>query len=733
MAERRSLSVLSCLLSESDRLFQHLDAEDYYDLMQAFHVTCVERVAPYAGHVGQPSDAGLLVYFGYPQAHDDAAQRAVHSGLAIAEAVRHGALDAWALPGRSQAVRVGIATGMMIVSADSALAVAPALGVGSASSRAPRLAALAPPGGVVISEATMRMVSGYFECKALEDVRLADTASPEVYEVRGVSSLQTRLEVESAHGLTPFVGREAEVALFADRWTSVREGLGQVVWVQGEAGMGKSRLVQVVKEWLAGDWTMAWECRCSPYHQNTALYPVIDLMQRALQVASESSPAQRLARLEALLAPYELALDETVPLLADLLSLPLPQGRYAPLTLAPPQQRERTLETLVSLLLRQAAESPLWLVIEDVHWADPSTLELLQLLLAHVGAVSLLVVMTSRPGFEAPWGPRSELTPVVLSRLSWERTAQMIAQVAGGKGLPAEVLAQLVEKTDGSPLFIEELTRMVLESGHLVERGGQYKLRGALHELTIPVTLQDSLTARLDRLGGAKELVQWGSVLGREFSHELLVAVRPDDEEELQSGLAHLVASGLVFQRGLLPQARYRFKHALVQDAAYQSLRRHTRRAYHQRIAQVLSDQFPEAGETDTAVRYWQRAGQRALERSANPEAIAHVRQGLALLVTQPETRVRWQQELDLQVALGSALIVTQGNAAPEVERVYTRARELCQQVGDTPQLFPVLRGLIVYYQTRGQLQIAFQLAEQLLRLAQSQPEPVFLMLAHYI
>jgi DNA-binding winged helix-turn-helix (wHTH) protein len=278
MAERRSLSVLSCILTESDRLFQHLDAEDYYDLMQTFHATCVERVVPYEGHVSQPSDAGLLVYFGYPHAHDDAAQRAVHSGLAIAEAVRHGALDAWALPGTPQAVRVGIATGMMIVSADSAPAVALALGVGSASSLAPRLAALAPPGGVVISEATMRLVSGYFECKALEDVRLADTASAVVYEVRGVSSLQTRLEVESAHGLTPFVGREAEVALFADRWTSVREGLGQVMWVQGESGMGKSRLVQVVKEQLAGEGAMAWECRCSPYHQHTALYPVIDLM-----------------------------------------------------------------------------------------------------------------------------------------------------------------------------------------------------------------------------------------------------------------------------------------------------------------------------------------------------------------------------------------------------------------------------------------------------------------------
>ncbi len=385
-------------------------------------------------------------------------------------------------------------------------------------------------------------------------------------------------------------------------------------------------------------------------------------------------------------------------------------------------------------------------VVEDVHWIDPSTLDFLQLVMGQVASASILVVVTSRPEFVAPWGQRSEITPVVLKRLTLVQTADLILQVAGGKRLPAEVTAQVVDKTDGVPLFVEELTRMVLESGELVERHGHYELRGVSTQLTIPVTLHGSLMARLDRLGMAKDIAQRGSVMGREFSYNVLKAIVPYDEEILQAGLTQLVEAQLVFQRGLLPRSHYRFKHALIQDTAYNSLLRRRRQALHQQIAKVLTAQFPgivesqpemlahhytEAGLTEQAIPYWQQAGQQAIQRSAHPEAIAHLSQGLTLLITLPETPDRRQHELTFQATLGSEWRIAKGDGAPEAEGAYARARELCEQIGETPQIFSVLRGLLMYYTARGDIQTAFQLGEQLLRLALAQPDPAPLMLAH--
>jgi DNA-binding winged helix-turn-helix (wHTH) protein/class 3 adenylate cyclase len=482
LAERRHLTVLSCTLAGADALSLPLDPEAHYDLMQTFYATTQAIVAPYAGHVVQQLDHGVVVYFGYPQAHEDDAQRAVRSGLGLVEAVRHGALSAFADARAPLTARVGIATGMMIVRAGGDTASQPALGVGSASTLALRLGALAQPGTVVISEATAQLVSDYFACKAWEEaVRVGSDDPQVVYEVHGESPLQTRLEVGVVYGLTPFVGREAEVALLRERWGYVHEGLGQVVVIRGEAGIGKSRLVQVLKEEVMGEAVMALECRCSPYHQHTAFYPLIDLLHRALQVPSGmGSPADSLERLEGLLTRYALALEETVPLLAGLLSLSLPEGRYAPLPLTPSRQRECTLETLVSLVLAQTEVSPLLLIVEDVHWADASTLEFLGLLLEQVSLVPLLVVLTCRPEFEPPWGQHSGVTRVVLNRLTQAQMETMIGQVAANKRLPDAVLAQVVDKTDGVPLFIEELTRMVVESGQLVEHEGHYELREAL-------------------------------------------------------------------------------------------------------------------------------------------------------------------------------------------------------------------------------------------------------------
>jgi predicted ATPase len=435
-----------------------------------------------------------------------------------------------------------------------------------------------------------------------------------------------------------------------------------------------------------------------------------------------------------------------VPLVAALLSVPLYE-RYPAATLTPQHQKQQTLDALVAWMLEEGERQPVLVAWEDLHWADPSTLEMLGLVLEQTPTVPMLHVLTFRPEFALPWPSRSHMTPITLNRLERPQMEALITHLAGGKVLPAEVVEHIVAKTDGVPLYVEELTKMLLESDLLQEEDEQYVLTGPLVSVAIPDTLQDSLMARLDQMNTAKEIAQLGAVLGREFTYEMLQAISSQDEETLQAGLAQLVAAELLYQRGRPPWARYLFKHALIQDAAYASLLKSTRQRVHQQIAQLFEARFPElvetqpelvahhctaAGQDEAAISYWQRAGQRALERSAHVEAIAHLRWGLAVLTTLPDTPERQQKELDLQVALGPALMAIKEHAAPEAERAYARARELCEQLGDTSQLFPVLRGLILYYQNRGDLQTATQLGEQLLRLAQAQPDSALLLLARY-
>ena len=452
----------------------------------------------------------------------------------------------------------------------------------------------------------------------------------------------------------------------------------------------------------------------------TALYPLIDLLERVvLRFDREESPPQKLGKLEGFLVQYGLPLAEAVPLFASLLSLQL-AADYAPLNLSPEQQKQKTLQALLTILLRIAARQPVLFVMEDLHWVDPSTLELLSLLVDQGPTTRILALFTFRPDFTPPWMGRSHLTQVTLNRLPRRQVAEMTGWVAHGKALPPEVVEQVVAKTDGVPLFVEELTKMVLESGLLQEREECYALAGPLPPLAIPATLHDSLMARLDRLAAVKAIAQLGATLGREFSYELLQAVSPWDEGTLHRGLHQLVEAEFLYQQGLPPQGTYVFKHALIQEAAYQSLLRSTRQLYHQRIAQVLETRFPElcamqpellahhyteAGWMAQAIPYWQRAGQRAIERSANAEAIQHLTTGLALLATLPETPARAQQELDLQLALGPAWMASKGATAPEVEQTYARARALCAQVGDTPRRFPTLWGLCRFYLGRGHCQ----------------------------
>jgi predicted ATPase len=489
-------------------------------------------------------------------------------------------------------------------------------------------------------------------------------------------------------------------------------------------------------------------CQCSPYYQNTALYPLIDLLERVvLRFERDESPEHKLGKLEGFLAQYGLPLAETVPLFATLLSLPLTVD-YASLTMSPAQWRQQTLHALLTIVLRIAAQQPLLFVMEDLHWVDPTTLELLNLLVDQGPTACILALFTFRPDFSPPWTGRSRLTQVTVPRLPQRQAVEVIRQVAHRKPLPPEVVEQIVTKTDGVPLFVEELTKMVLESGLLQEREERYALTGPLPSLAIPATLHDSLMARLDRLATVKGLAQLGATLGREFSYALLQAVSLWDEATVRRGLQQLVEAEFLYQQGLPPQATYVFKHALIQDMAYQSLLRSTRQHYHQRIAQVLVERFPETAETqpellahhyteagcqERAVDYWQRAGARASQRSAYAEAVAHLTRGLEVLATLPDTPEHVQQELVLQTTLGPALIATKGHAALEVEQTYARARALCAQVGDTPQLVPTLRGLRAFYLNRGELLTARDLGQQLYGLVQQEAVPTHLLTAHAV
>jgi class 3 adenylate cyclase/predicted ATPase len=749
-AERRQLTVLFCDLVDSTVLASQLDPEEWREVVRAYQETCAKVIARFEGHIAQYLGDGLLVYFGYPLAHEDDAQRAVRAGLGMIEALGQLNTRLAREQGVHLAVRLGIHTGLVVVGEVGGGTRQEQLALGETPNLAARLQGLAAPNTLVVSAATVQLLGGFFTSQSLGTSVLKGLAQPvEVYQVLRESMARSRLEAASSTGLTPLVGREQERQLLFERWTQVTDGSGQVVLLSGEAGIGKSRLVQELKAQVATE-PQAWltPCQCSPYHQNTALYPMIDLLERVvLRFDREESPQQKLRKLEGHLVQYGLPLAETVPLYAALLSIPL-TADYAPLHLSPEQQKQKTLHTLLTTLLRIAARQPVLFVMEDLHWVDPSTLEFLTLLVDQGPTARILTLLTYRHDFRMPWTGRAHLTQVTLPRLPRRQAAEMAARVAHRKALPVEVLEQVVAKTDGVPLFVEELTKMVLESGLLQEREERYDLRGPLPPLAIPATLHDSLMARLDRLATVKGLAQLGATLGREFSYALLQAVAPWDEDTVQQGLQQLVETEFLYQHGLPPQATYVFKHALIQEAAYQSLLKSTRQQYHQHIAQVLAERFPETAETQPevlahhyteggvgaqAVLYWQRAGQHALQRSANLEAIQHLTQGLGLLATMPETLSRAQQELDVQLALGSALMASKGGSSPEAEQTYARARALCARVGETPQLVPTLRGLWRFSLTRGALQPARELGEQLYRLAQHVAEPTLLLEAHAV
>jgi class 3 adenylate cyclase/predicted ATPase len=734
-AERRQLTVLFCDLAGSTALAARLDPEDLREVIGAYHRCCAEVVGRWGGHVAKYMGDGVLTYFGWPQAHEDDAERAVRAGLQLVEAV--GRLSGGDAPLRA---RVGIATGAVVVGDLMGEGAAREQGVvGTTPNLAARLQALADPGHVVIGRRTRRLVSGLFDLEDLGTQQLKGFAEPvPAWRVRGEGPAESRFDARQEGGLTPMVGRDSEIALLLDRWQQAKAGEGHVVLLSGEPGVGKSRLVRALHERLKDEPHTRLSHFCSPYHQDSALHPVIGLLERAAGISRDDPSGRQLDKLEALLALGTTDVGGVAPLFAHLLSIPIGE-RYPRLLLSPQRSKERTLAALLDQVAGLAGRQPVLALYEDLHWSDPTTLELLDSAVGHIQNLPVLAVFTFRPEFRAPWIGFAHVTSLTLNRLNRRQAALMVEKVTHGKALPSEVLEQIVAKTDGVPLFVEELTKTVIESDLLQDAGERYVLRGGLPPLSIPASLYDSLMARLDRLAPVKEVAQLGAVIGREFAHELLAAVSTLDDDKLRDALQQLVHAELVFRHGSPPHARYTFKHALVQDAAYASLLRGRRQQLHARIATVMEERFPEtletephllahhcteAGLVEKAVHFWLKAGQQASERSAYIEAARHANRGLDLIETLPERPEHTLSELDLRLVAGAALMATKGYAADEVEPHYTRAWDLCRQVGQTPKLFPALHGLYRFYHVRGELETAREVGQQLTDLARKVQNP---------
>ncbi|NOT53980.1 MAG: AAA family ATPase, partial [Deltaproteobacteria bacterium] len=750
--ERRQLTVMFCDLVGSTALSTQLDPEELRTVVRTYQAICAEAVERYDGYIAQYLGDGVLVYFGYPMAHEDDAERAVRAGLELLRSLQQYNRHQQALGGLSAGnmpqVRIGIHTGLVVVGEIGGGGKYEHLALGETPNVAARVQGMAPPDTIVISASTYRRMGNAFACRSLGVHALKGIPQPlEILRVEAEQIADPSLQEKESGRVALLVGRTEESEFLRRRWARVKERQGQVVLISGEPGIGKSRLAREVCRHVAEEDLLQLELRCSPYHQHSALYPVIEFFRRMLQIQPEEAADATVKKLERALSHSHIDLEQTLPLLASLLSLP--PTRFPLPALTPQKQKEKTAQAILAWVLRITARRPVLLVWEDLHWADPSTLALLDLFVEQAATTSVFVVLTFRPEFGPSWTGRSHVTSLMLSRLGRAHVEAMVAQMIGGKTLPPEVQQQILAKTDGVPLFVEELTTMVLESGLLREEEDHYKLSGPLPPLAIPETLHDSLVARLDRLGAAREVAQLAATLGREFSYELMKAVSPLTEEQLHHALAQLVEAEVLYPRGIGGHASYSFKHALIQEAAYQSLLKSRRQSYHQQIARVLEAQggksaaphpdqpeliahhYTEAGLIAQALPYWQQAGQAALRRSANQEAIGHLAKALALLETLPETEDRGQMELALRITVGVPLMTTKGYAAPDVEQTFARARALCQTVGDAPRRFSVLSGLFAFYLVKGDLVTARDLAEQCLRLAEDVRDVALLIEAH--
>lgn len=732
-AERRQITVLFCDVVGSTQLSDKLDPEELRDVIRAYQATSSDVIDRYEGHIAQYLGDGLLVYFGYPRAHEDAPRRAVKTALDIVRAIDALNSDLERRYGVTLALRIAIHTDYGVAGDVGGKGRKEQLVIGRTPNIAARLQELARPNTVVVSDATKQLAERWFAFESCGEHLLKGISRP-MTVWRAVSE---NAHAERSRGLSPLVGRGAELETLATRFERSRDGHGQIVLLAGEPGLGKSRLLEAFEAHL-GDGATVLNGWCSPYAQTTALHPLVAPFEQLLGFARGDDAARRGQQLASRLAKLELDSGEATALLASFFGLPRPSGS-AGAALSPQKQLEHTLHLLVDLLVESARSRPVVLVLEDLHWSDPSTFQFLELLVAAAGTTRLLAMLTFRPVFEPPWAPRRHLTRIDLVRLRDDDARRILDQLTDGKPLPRDVERQLLERSDGVPLFLEEMTKAILESGLLVLRGERWELTRPMDAPVIPATLRDSLMARLDHFASVKEVAQLASAIGRQFSYEMLSALAGIPEPTLRAHLEQLVASELVFRvEEPGAAAEYRFKHALIQDTAYESMLKSRRRDVHERIAQVLEEQHPGvveaspsllarhwegAGQGERAARYLHRAAQRAMERGAHSEAITDLGRAIGLLATAAPSTSRDRLELDLRVSLNGSLIPTRGYCAPELEENCLVARELCERLGRPNETAPVLYTLWVIPLALGRRAQTWARLEELLAFVREAPD----------
>lgn len=732
-ADRRQLTVMFSDLVDWTRLSAQIDPEQLHLLVREYHDACAAAIRRYDGHIAQYLGDGVLAYFGHPRAHEDDAQRAIRSGLEIVSAIRLLNAQVGSRAPVRLSVRIGIHTGVVVVGDVGGGEKHERLALGNAPNVAARLQSLAEPDTVVISERTRQLTGGVFECADLGVQSLKGVAEPiRVWRVEGQRRATTRFEAATRGRATPLVGREQEIGVLLDRWQLVKEGMGQMVLVSGEAGIGKSRVLRDLYDRIRPEISTSMRFQCSAYHTGSAFHPIIESFAQILELSPDDSAQTRLERLESvMLGRYQRPLRD-LQLVAAILSVPA-EEKYGPLSLAPRRQREETIRALLDLAEAAVHGQPSLMLFEDAHWSDPSSLDVLAHLAKRLDRVPMLVLITHRPDTALHIETQDRVTRLALSRLSPAHSNAIVSRLLSGRSLPANVLEQIVERTDGVPLFIEELTKSVLESPGAAGGNLPFGANGAGDAITVPATLRDSLMSRLDRLPMAKLVAQIGSIIGREFRHDLVAAVAPVSAPEVENALQGLMESGLLTARSSSVGPIYAFKHALLQDVASDSLLRSVRQELHAKIARTLEGCFAEtarsqpellahhytqAGLVDLAVRYWQQAAALAVKRSADVEAVGHLERGLDLLSSMPDSIEKKRGELDLYTALTPVLVSIRGYASPEVEAAHDRAHTLCEEVGNVAQRFAVLRHSYQVALLQARYRLATQYANQLLALA---------------
>ena len=735
-SERRQLTVLFCDMVAFTELASRVDPEVLQRIIRSYEDACAVCISRYEGYLFQRLGDGIVAFFGYPLAHEGEAERAIRAALDIIESLsKLDVVDAGHL-----AVRIGIATGLVVVSSSEKSA------AGETMNLASRLQSIAQPGSIVVSSRVHRLGGGSFDYEDLGEQHLKGIAkTTHAYRIVGVSEAASRFEAATQGGLTPLVGREQEIGLLLERWALTQDGEGQVVLLSGEPGIGKSRILGALRERLESRGAQTLRYQCSPYYLNSAFWPSIDNFERLLKFERDESPESKLDKLEGLMVTRYGQPRSDVRFVASILSIAC-EARYGALQITPQKYKNETLRTLVDLVEASARKQPTVMLFEDAHWADPTSLEALDLLFDRVRTMPLLIVLTHRLEFQSRWGSHGHVRALDLSKLTRAQSGEIVARLAGGRTLPDDLLERILAKTDGVPLYLEELTKAILESGELADAGDRYDYVGAARNVTIPATLRDLLMARLDRFSPVKEIAQIGAAIGREFSYELIAAIAPQSQADLDVALHQLTESGLAFCQGAPPEARYTFKHALVQDAAYDSLLKSSRQALHARIARVLEEEFPQstdtepellahhltaAGKASAAIGYWQRAGTLAIKRLALKEAISHLNQGMELIGSLPPSAERDEKELDLRTPLGTSSLALKGWQAPEVWTILHPALGLAKSLGRREALVPIYWGLWVSVLTQGRIVESLDWVNEMLASANASGDLDLLMTGH--